>query len=135
MEEGLLPLSQQSGEIFDLVCYHDYGFADEENPEECRRLGEDIADKWLMIMHNHGLLSVGRTVAEAFFYLYTLENACKVQVDVMASGATPKLMPAEPLKQLSDYSRPSATGPNDASTRSWPALIRMLDQQEPSYKT
>jgi ribulose-5-phosphate 4-epimerase/fuculose-1-phosphate aldolase len=134
MEEGLLPLSQQAGEIIDLVCYHEYGFADENNPDECRRLGEDIADKWLMIMHNHGLLSVGRTVAEAFFYLYTLENACKVQVDVMASGATPKLMPAVPLQQLTDYSRPSAAGPNDSSTRSWPALIRMLDQQDPSYK-
>ena len=135
MEEGLLPISQQAGELIDLVCYHEYGFADEDNPEECRRLGEDMAaDKWLMIMHNHGLLSVGRTVAEAFFYLYTLENACKVQVDVMSSGATPKNIPSEPLGQLSEYARPKSSGPNDSCTRSWPALIRMLDQQDPSYK-
>ena len=87
---GSHAVTLQAGEIIDLVCYHEYGFADEDNPEECQRLAADIADKWLMIMHNHGLLSVGRTVAEAFFYLYTLENACKVQVDVMSSGATPK---------------------------------------------
>jgi hypothetical protein len=45
MDEGLLPMSQQATEIYDLVCYHEYGFADEDNPEECLRLGEDMADK------------------------------------------------------------------------------------------
>ena len=134
MEEGLLPISQQAGEIYDLVCYHEYGVADEDNPEECQLLGEDMADKWLMIMDNHGLLSVGRTVAEAFYYLYTLENACKVQVDVMASGATMKKMGAEPLRQLSEYTRPKPEGPSDSSTRCWQALIRQLDLQDPSYK-
>jgi ribulose-5-phosphate 4-epimerase/fuculose-1-phosphate aldolase len=133
MEGGLVPMSQQAGEIYDLVCYHEYGVADEDNPEECRRLGADMADKWLMIMDNHGLLSVGRTVAEAFYYLYTLENACKVQVDVMASGATPKKIGAEPLRQLAEYTRPKADGPSDSSTRCWQALIRQLDLQDPSY--
>ena len=135
MEEGLLPMSQQAGEVIDLVCYHEYGFADEDNPEECRRLGEDIADKWLMIMHNHGLLSVGRNVAEAFFYLYTLENACKVQVDVLGSGTTPKRIDEESLRQLAAYSRPKPDGPSDSATRCWEALRRQLDQQDPSYKT
>ena len=134
MEEGLLPMSQQAGEIIDLLCYHQYGFADQDNTDECRRLGEDIADKWLMIMDNHGLLSVGRTVAEAFFYLYTLENACKVQVDVMGSGATPKRIDAESLRQLAEYSRPKTAGPSDSANRCWQALIRQLDLQDPSYK-
>ncbi len=134
MQEGLLPISQQAGEVVELVCYHDYGFADEDNQDECGRLGEDIADKWLMIMHNHGLLSVGRSVAEAFFYLYTLENACKVQVDVMSSGATPKHIDAESLRQLAEYSRPKAEDPNDSATRCWQALVRQLDQQDASYK-
>ena len=84
-----------------------------------------------MIMDNHGLLSVGRTVAEAFFYLYTLENACKVQVDVMGSGATPKRIDAESLRQLAEYSRPKAAGPSDSANRCWQALIRQLDQQDP----
>lgn len=134
MEEGLLPLSQQAGEVLPLVCYHEYGVADENNPQECQKLGEDMADKWLMIMHNHGLLSVGRTVAEAFYYLYTLENACKVQVDVMASGATMKLPDAEVFRELASHTTPAAEGPGDYTTRSWDALIRMLDAQDPSYK-
>ena len=83
---GLLSLSQQANEIGNLVCYHRYDVAT-DNDDECARLGEDLADKWAMIMHNHGLLSVGRDMAEAFYLLYTLENACKIQVDVMASGA------------------------------------------------
>jgi hypothetical protein len=85
-------------------------------------------------LRTRSLLSVGRTVAEAFFYLYTLENACKVQVDVMASGATAKEIDAESLRPLSEYTRPKAEGPNDSSTRCWQALIRQLDQQDPSYK-
>ena len=134
MDVGLLPLSQQAGEVIDLVCYHEYGVADENNPHECQKLGEDMADKWLMIMHNHGLLSVGRTVAEAFYYLYVLENACKVQVDVMASGAKMKLPDAEVFRELATHTLPAAEGPGDYVTRSWDALIRMLDAQDPTYK-
>ena len=76
MDCGLLPLTQQSNEIRDLLVYHDYGIARTDG-EECRRLGADIADKWIMIMETHGLLTVGSSVAEAFYYLYTVENACK----------------------------------------------------------
>jgi len=78
MQCGLLPLSQQASEVGDLVAYHDYDLAT-DNAAECEALGRDLGDKWLMIMRNHGLLSAGRTVAEAFYHLYVLENACKVQ--------------------------------------------------------
>ena len=134
MKEGLLPLSQQAGEVRDLICYHEYGVAD-NNPEECEKLGRDMADKWLMIMHNHGLLSVGRTVGEAFYYLYTLENACKVQVDVMASGAEMIFPEQKVMDELASYCIPPADGPYVSVTRSWDAMIRMLDAQDPSYKT
>ena len=133
MQEGLLPLSQQAGEILDLVAYHEYGLADADNPEECERLGADMADKWLMIMHNHGLLSAGRSVAEAFYYLYMLENACKVQVDVMASGAT--MLSAEPaiLAELGKYGKPPADGPAAYVDRLWQAECRLLERNDPSY--
>ena len=134
MQEGLLPLSQQAGEILDLVCYHDYGVADESNPEECRKLGEDMADKWLMIMRNHGLLGAGRNVAEAFYYLYVLENACKVQVDVMASGAQMIHMDPKSLSELARYSALPQDEPTDAVSRSWQALIRMLDNQQSTFR-
>lgn len=133
MQEGLLPLSQQAGEVRDLVCYHAYGIADND-PQECEKLGRDLSDKWLMIMHNHGLLSVGRTVGEAFYYLYSLENACKVQVDVMASGAQMIIPEQSAMDELAHYNSPPADGPCDSVTRSWDALIRELDQHDSSYK-
>lgn len=133
MKDGLLPLTQQAGEVMNMLCYHKYGIAD-SNPEECDALGRDIADKWLMIMENHGLLSVGRTVGEAFYYLYELENACKVQVDVMASRAEIIFPEQHIIGQMATGNLPPVDQPADSVTRSWEALIRMLDVQDPSYK-
>jgi ribulose-5-phosphate 4-epimerase/fuculose-1-phosphate aldolase len=127
-------LTQHAGEVRDLLCYHKYGVAD-DNPEECDKLGKDLANKWLMIMHNHGLLSAGRTVAEAFYFLYVLEIACKVQVDVMATKAELIYPDQDAMDVLARYNLPDIGQPNDAVTRSWSALIRMLDNQDPTYKT
>jgi ribulose-5-phosphate 4-epimerase/fuculose-1-phosphate aldolase len=134
MKDGFLPLTQHAGEVRDLICYHEYGVAD-DNPEECDKLGRDLADKWLMIMHNHGLLSVGRTVAEAFYFLYVLEIACKVQVDVMATNAELIYPDQDAMDMLARHSLPNVEQPGDAVTRSWSALIRMLDDKDPTYKT
>ncbi|MEM7194654.1 MAG: class II aldolase/adducin family protein [Pseudomonadota bacterium] len=134
MKEGLLPLSQQAGEIVHLVSYHKYGIADESNPEECEALARDMDDKWLMVMHNHGLLSAGRNVAEAFYLLLTLENACKVQVDVMASRAEMIFPDPEIVKQLGSWYEPNKSGIPDSVLRSWEANVRMLDAQDQSYK-
>ena len=133
MDCGLLPLTQQANEIGGIVSYHRYAVAT-DNEEECTKLGEDISDKVLMIMHNHGLLSTGRSVAEAFYYLYMLENACKVQVDVLASGA--KIIQPEPeaIKELNDYGNPPKDAPGDYVNRSWEAVIRMLDAKDASYR-
>jgi ribulose-5-phosphate 4-epimerase/fuculose-1-phosphate aldolase len=133
MDCGLLPLTQQANEINGILCYHKYGVAT-DNEEECRKLGEDMSDKWLMIMHNHGLLAAGRTVAEAFYYLYTLENACKVQVDVLKSGATPLIPEPDVIRELNEYGMPPSDAPGDFVIRSWDAVIRMLDKQDSSYK-
>lgn len=133
MDCGLLPLTQQANEVSGIVSYHRYGVAT-DNEEECRRLGEDIGEKVLMIMHNHGLLSTGRSVAEAFYYLYTLENACKVQVDVLASGVKTIQPQPDVIKQLNDYGIPPEDAPGDYVSRSWEAVIRMLDGKDPSYK-
>jgi ribulose-5-phosphate 4-epimerase/fuculose-1-phosphate aldolase len=133
MDCGLLPLTQQANEVNGILCYHKYGVAT-DNEEECRKLGEDMNDKWLMMMQNHGLLAAGRTVAEAFYHLYTLENACKVQVDVMKSGATPVIPEPDVIQELNEYGMPPPDHPGDFVTRSWEALIRMLDKQDASYK-
>ena len=133
MKCGLLPITQQANEVRALVCYHEYDVAT-DNEAECRRLGRDMGDKWLMIMHNHGLLAAGRTVSEAFYFLYTLENACKVQVDVMASGAEIITPEESALARMEAEGRPPDEGPGELAACAWPALLRMLDQQDPSYK-
>ena len=136
MECGLLSLSQQANEIGNLVCYHRYDVAT-DNDNECARLGEDLADKWAMIMHNHGLLSVGRDMAEAFYLLYTLENACKIQVDVMASGAEqiiPNRNAIANVEQFSLVGKPNAGDPDGYLQRNWQALIRMLDREDQSFR-
>ena len=133
MDCGLLPLTQQSNEIRDLLVYHDYGIARTDD-EECRRLGADIADKWIMIMRNHGLLTLGRSVGEAFYYLYTAENACKVQVDVLACQqgyVTPD--PAVVDEQAYHGARRSSET-HDYIQLAWDAVVRLLDSKDPSYR-
>jgi len=133
MECGLLPITQHASEVMDILSYHSYGVA-VDNEEECLSLGQDLSDKWLMVMHNHGLLSAGRTVGEAFYLLYMLENACKVQVDVMASGAEIVIPEAEVLVELANEGGLQGDEPDDNVIRSWEAMIRMLDHQDASYK-
>lgn len=133
MECGLLPLTQQSNEIRDLLVYHEYGIAS-SSEEECERLGRDIAGKWIMIMENHGLLSVGRNVAEAFYYLYETENACKVQVDVLASGQKYITPDAEVIEEQARLGLVNADHIPDYIVMAWDAVMRLLDQKDPSYR-
>ncbi len=136
MECGLLPLSQQANEIGNLVCYHRYDVAT-DNEDECARLGKDLADKWAMIMNNHGLLTVGRDMAEAFYLLYTLENACKIQVDVMASGAKQIIPSPEAIAAVAQFSligKAKAGDPESYLQRNWQALVRMLDHADQSFR-
>ena len=76
LEEGLLPISMGATAFFEDIAYHDY-----EGPslylEERERLQESLGDKKVLILRNHGLLTVGRTVAEAFIRLYRLESAVR----------------------------------------------------------
>ncbi len=133
MDCGLLPLTQQANEIRDLVVYHDYGIARTQS-EECERLGSDMADKWIMIMRNHGLLTVGRSVAEAFYYLYTVESACKVQVDVLACSQAYVTPAADVVDELASYGNQGVLEIPSHVDLTWSAVMRLLDQKDPSYR-
>ena len=90
-----------------------------------------------MIMKNHGLLTVGRDSAEAFYLLFTLENACKIQVDVMASGAEqiiPNRNAIANVEQFSLVGKANAGDPDGYLQRNWQALIRMLDREDQSFR-
>jgi ribulose-5-phosphate 4-epimerase/fuculose-1-phosphate aldolase len=129
-KNGLLPVSQQATISLTSLAYHDYeGIAlrDEEKP----RLVEDLGNRACLILHNHGLLTVGRTIADAFLTMYTLQRACEVQVLAQAGGA--ELIPIAPdvLAGVKDASRSVTKGLGGALA--WPGLLRKLDRVSPGY--
>lgn len=132
---GLLPISMYSLGYFEGVGYHDF-----EGPSielgERERLAANLGDKNVFIMRNHGLLTCGDSVAQAFVRMYRLERACQVQLAAQATGAglvTPPRAVCEVSRERSDdflgdkgYSR--ERNPEFA------AMLRMLDKKDPSYK-
>ena len=131
MKCGLLPLSQHANIIRETVAYHEYAQVTSDE-EECEHLGRDLSDKFLMILHNHGLLAGGRTAAEAFWYLYYLEMSCKIQVDVLSAGTDYIVPDAETVKGLAKYGLP---GEQPKGEREWPGLLRMLDRSDDLFRT
>lgn len=127
---GLLPLSQNALKVYDRIAYHDFeGIALDAQEQE--RLVRDIGAKDVLILRNHGLLTMGPTVPKAFELMFFLERACQIQIAALAGGAAP-VIPSEPV-----ISRTTAQFANDSSYvkgRDWQALIRMLDQMSPDYK-
>ena len=130
LKEGLLPLNQFSARYYNRVAYHDYeGFA--LDLDEQTRLQRDLGDKMAMILRNHGLLTTGRTIPEAFSRMYYLEQSCRVQLDVMASGGTIN----ELSGQVSEHTaRQVESMPVPRGALEWPALLRVLDAKDPSYR-
>jgi len=129
LEEGLLSLNQFSAAYHNRVAYHDYeGVADDF--DERVRLVRDLGDKQSMILRNHGLLTAGRTVPEAFSLMYYLEQSCRIQMDAMASGGTVKVLSDEVAEHTAQQFE--SYGPRGG--REWPALLRMLDAKDPSYR-
>ena len=132
MECGLLPLAQTSMRFLH-IGYHDFeGIADDVGERE--RLVADLGNHEAMILRNHGLLVVGRTVPATFNILYRMERTCEVQV--MALSCNTKLVypPQEVLEATFDKVKPRANLPNRNGDLAWPALLRKLDRTDPSYR-
>ncbi|WEL57947.1 class II aldolase/adducin family protein [Pseudomonas kermanshahensis] len=139
LECGLLPVNQMSMEFHGKVAYHDYeGIA--LDLDEQQRLVADLGDRPVMILRNHGLLTTGRSVAEAFLRMYYLEKACEIQLAAQSAGQL-ILPPAAvcerteqqfnaPMKGLKqgELSDPDAVG------LAWGALLRMLERVAPGYR-
>ena len=131
MKCGVLPLSQHANIIIPTIAYHDYQDVTSAE-DECEALARDMADKYLMVMRNHGLLSLGRSVAECFYYLYFLEMACKIQVDVLAAGADPVIASDEIVQGL--YAGSGAPDGEPGGARVWSAMLRLLDRKDASFR-
>ena len=130
--EGLLPISQQSIGILERLSYHDYegvALEDDEKP----RLVRDVGTHPYLILRNHGLLTIGETVADAFLHMYFLESACAIQVLAQAGGSELIRIPARIVK--GGKAQFEAVTRNAGGTFAWPALLRRLDRTDSSFRT
>ena len=130
--EGFLPLNQHAMFVYHDVAYHDWeGVA--LDLDERERLVDDLGDKHLMMLRNHGTLALGGSVASCFMRLYYLERACKIQVQALATG-TPNLPNDGAVSMMKKtFSNPAAW--EGVGTGAWPALRRLADRLDPSYAT
>jgi len=135
---GLLPLTQTALR-WDKIAYHDFeGVA--VDVDERKRIVEDLGDCEVMILRNHGLLSVGTSIGQAFNSIYRLERACQTQLLAQACNTEISLPSPDSIAKANEQLRampsPDAKGRNRPhGTLEWPALKRMLDRRDPSYKT
>jgi ribulose-5-phosphate 4-epimerase/fuculose-1-phosphate aldolase len=130
-EAGLLPLNQTAQLILDDLAYHDYeGVALDH--DERPRLQQDLGGKNLMLLRNHGTLTVGASVAEAFLRMYFLERACTMQVRTLALGGARVETRAEVVEKNAALGGSPALC-SLAKHLVWPALLRKLDRLSPGY--
>ncbi|QDJ10343.1 Class II Aldolase and Adducin proteins [Roseomonas mucosa] len=130
--QGILPLNQISMEFHGRVAIHDYeGIAADDNLSERERLVRDMGDRPCLILRNHGLLTAGRTVAEAFYWMYYLEQACRIQVAALSAGAPLSMPPPEVVERTRAQSPDSPT----QGWLLWQAMCRKLDREQPEYRS
>ncbi|MGH7332274.1 MAG: class II aldolase/adducin family protein [Candidatus Rokuibacteriota bacterium] len=130
---GLQPISQHSMFVLASLGYHDFeGVA--LNEDEQPRLVRDLGDAHCLILRNHGLLTVGATVADAFIYMYYLEASCAIQVRAQSCGGELIPVPKDVLEghyaRMATMRKPGE-GPGATA---WPGLRRRLDRADPSYR-
>lgn len=128
---GLLPLNQMMMEFDGRVALHDYeGVAADDNLDERTRLVRDLGDMPCMILRHHGLLTVGHTVAEAFYWMWYLEQACRIQLAAQSSGAP---LAAASAAVVARTRQQFSVGPTKGWLP-WQALRRKLDREQPEYR-
>ena len=129
---GVLPLSQQSIFVLSSLGYHDYegvALRDDEKP----RLVADLGDRSFLMLRNHGLLTVGPTVADAFLSMYLFETVCTIQVRAQAGGG--ELVPVDPRIIATAQQQAAAVTKGLGAGLVWPGLLRRLQRRLPGFDT
>jgi ribulose-5-phosphate 4-epimerase/fuculose-1-phosphate aldolase len=129
-KQGVLAISQQSIFVLSSLAYHDYegvALRDEEKP----RLVADLGHRTFLMLRNHGLLTVGATVADAFQSMYLFETVCTIQVRAMAGGS--ELVPVPPAIIATARQQAAAVTRGLGAQLTWPGLLRRLDRHTPGY--
>lgn len=131
-QQGLLPISQQATFITSSLSYHEYeGLA--LNPDEKARLQSHLGSTRHMILRNHGLLTVGRTIGDAFVAMYSLQRACEIQLLAQAGGNAQLInIPQAVLDTVPEYLRLVTRGAGAGIV--WPALLRKMDRLDARYR-
>ena len=130
---GLLPLNMSAIRFHNRIGYHDYEGVTLDTDER-ERLVADLGNHYAMILRNHGLLTLGRNLGEAFYLMYHLEKSCRAQLAAMATGAELEVPPEHVLEKSAEQSwRPfhSNTGEHPA----WTAFVREMDDLDPGYRS
>ena len=129
-KNGVLPISQQSTFVLASLAYHGYegvAFRDEEKP----RLQADLGQANFLMLRNHGLLTCGKTIADAFLAMYTFEAACKIQIDAQAGGGELTQVHPQILTGVAQAMKVQTNGLGGAFA--WPALLRKVQRDLPGY--
>ena len=129
--DGLLPISQTSLFAYSTLAYHDYeGVA--LNDEEKPRLVADLGDSDALMLRNHGLLTTGATISDAFLLMYVFETACQIQVMAQSSGGE-LIQVAQPIVDGIQAQAEQVTK-GLGGQLIWPGLLRKLDRADPSFR-
>ncbi|CAN7383853.1 class II aldolase/adducin family protein [Variovorax sp. LjRoot290] len=130
-KNGVLPISQQSTFVLASLAYHDYegvAFRDDEKP----RLQADMGDANFLMLRNHGLLTVGKTIADAFLSMYVFETTCQIQIAAQSGGSELTQVNPKIVEGVGQAMKVQTGGLGGAFV--WPSLIRKLDRIDPGYK-
>lgn len=130
-KNGVLPISQQSIFVLASLGYHDYegvALLEGEKP----RLVRDLGDKAFLMLRNHGLLTVGGSIADAFLGMYIFESACTIQLRAQSTSA--ELIAVDPKIIAGAQMAAKQVTRSAGGALAWPALLRKLDRRDPSYR-
>ena len=128
---GVLPISQQSTFVLASLAYHDYegvAFREDEKP----RLQADLGDKNFLMLRNHGLLTVGRTIADAFLNMYIFETTCQIQLAAQSGGSPLTEVNPQIVQGVAHAMKVQTGGMGGAFV--WPSLIRKLDRTDKGWR-
>jgi len=129
---GVLPLSQQSIFVLSSLGYHDYegvALRDEEKP----RLVASLGNNTFLMLRNHGLLTVGATIADAFLAMYLFETTCNIQLRAQSGGG--ELVHVHPMIIATAQQQAAQVTKNLGGQLAWPALLRKLDRLDPGFRS
>ena len=129
LAEGFIPVVQDAFQFYNRVSYHDYeGLS--LDLDERERLAANLGKNSVMIMRNHGLLTTGSTVAQAYIRMFYLELSCQAQLDALSTGREIHL----PSEEVCEHAALQYEKMPPSGTYEWPALIRKLDSIDTSYR-